>query len=184
MNKNVKPIEFSALHRGEFLAKLQEETFDLLVIGGGATGCGIALDAASRGMKTALVEKGDFASGTSSKSTKLIHGGLRYLKQLEISLVRETGTERAMVHRLAPHLVLPEKMLMPIIDGGTYGKWAASFGVKVYDILAGVDSEDGRKMLSKEEALEKEPLLDEAILQGACFYAEYRTDELTMLIIR
>jgi len=105
----------SALSRPQLLKDLQTQTFDVLVIGGGATGTGIALDAASRGLKTVLVEKEDFASGTSSKSTKLIHGGLRYLKQLDIALVRETGTERAIVHRLAPHIVLPEKMLMPIV---------------------------------------------------------------------
>ena len=92
---------FSALDRATHLKELATETFDLLVIGGGATGCGIALDAAARGMKTALVEKLDFAGGTSSKSTKLIHGGLRYLKQFEIGLVRESGTERAIVHQLA-----------------------------------------------------------------------------------
>ena len=108
---------FSNLHRDRNLENLEAVTWDLLVIGGGATGCGIALDAASRGMRTALLEKGDFASGTSSKSTKLIHGGLRYLKQLEFGLVQETGTERAIVHRLAPHLVIPEKMLLPLVDG-------------------------------------------------------------------
>jgi len=105
-------MKFSALNRSEYLKKLKTESFDLLVIGGGATGCGIALDAASRGLKTALVEKEDYASGTSSKSTKLIHGGLRYLKQLDFALVRETGTERAIVHKLAPHLVLPKKKAM------------------------------------------------------------------------
>ncbi|MEO0776680.1 MAG: FAD-dependent oxidoreductase, partial [Bacteroidota bacterium] len=120
MKNELRP--FSTLQRAQTRQKLETEEFDLLVVGGGATGCGIALDAAARGLKTALVEKGDFASGTSSKSTKLIHGGLRYLKQLDIALVRETGTERAIVHRLAPHLVLPEKMLMPLIEGGTYGK--------------------------------------------------------------
>ncbi|MDG2450741.1 MAG: FAD-dependent oxidoreductase, partial [Saprospiraceae bacterium] len=119
MNNNNTPISFSSLDRKKHLSSLQSQTFDLIVIGGGATGCGIALDAASRGMKTALIEKEDFASGTSSKSTKLIHGGLRYLKQLEIGLVNETGTERAIVHKLAPHLVLPEKMLMPIVENGT-----------------------------------------------------------------
>ena len=134
------PTPFSALQRADQIDRLKSETFDLLIIGGGATGCGIALDAASRGLKTALLEKRDFASGTSSKSTKLIHGGLRYLKQFEIGLVRESGTERAIVHRLAPHLVLPEKMLLPIVKDGTYGKWAASIGVKVYDLLAGVET--------------------------------------------
>jgi glycerol-3-phosphate dehydrogenase len=90
-------------------------------------------------MKVALIEKNDFASGTSSKSTKLIHGGLRYLKQFDFWLVKEVGTERAIVHDLAPHLVVPEKMILPLIEGGTYGSWLTSIGLKVYDILASVE---------------------------------------------
>ena len=177
-----KSPTFSALNRPEDIKKITSELFDLLVIGGGVTGCGIALDAASRGLKVALVEQRDFASGTSSKSTKLIHGGLRYLKQLDIALVRETGTERAVVHRLAPHLVLPEKMLMPLVKGGTYGKWATSFGLKIYDILAGVKGDDRRKMLSKKQTLELEPLLDANGLKGSGYYAEYRTDDARLTI--
>jgi len=169
-------------NRSETLQKVTQEPFDLLVIGGGATGCGIALDAASRGLKPVLIEKNDFASGTSSKSTKLIHGGLRYLKQLEIGLVHETGTERAIVHHLAPHLVLPEKMLLPFIEDGTFGKFTTSLALKVYDILAGVAREDQRKMLSKEESLELEPLLNEKVLKGGGFYAEYRTDDARLTI--
>lgn len=168
--------------RKEKLKYLKESSFELLVLGGGATGAGIALDAASRGIKTALIEKSDFASGTSSKSTKLIHGGLRYLKQLDIQLVRETGTERAILHRLAPHLVLPEKMIMPLIEGGTYGYWSTSFGLKVYDILANVKGDDRRRMLNKKEALQQEPLLDESNLKGAGYYAEYRTDDARLTI--
>ena len=173
---------FSSLYRSKHLQLMETEEFDLVVIGGGITGCGIALDAASRGMKVALLEKNDFASGTSSKSTKLIHGGLRYLKQFELGLVRETGTERAIVHKLAPHLVLPEKMLLPIVQGGTFGKWAASFGVMVYDLLANVRGSDRRKMLSKKQTLSKEPLLNASILKGSCFYAEYRTDDARLTI--
>lgn len=165
---------------------LKQTTFDLVILGGGATGAGIALDAASRGIKTALIEKKDFAAGTSSKSTKLIHGGLRYLKQLDIQLVRETGTERAILHKLAPHLVLPEKMLMPLIKGGNYGYWSTSFGLKVYDILADVKDDDRRQMLNKKEAIAREPLLDDRNLKGAGYYAEYRTDDarLTIEIIK
>ncbi|SDK02727.1 glycerol-3-phosphate dehydrogenase [Catalinimonas alkaloidigena] len=176
----------SAFHRHEVKQRMSSETFDLLVIGGGITGAGIALDAASRGLKVALVEKYDFASGTSSRSTKLIHGGLRYLKQLEIALVREVGRERAIVHRLAPHLVTAEKMLLPLTKDGTYGKLATSVGLFVYDVLAGVEKPDQRVMLSKEEALEKEPLLDPTDLEGGGYYAEYRTDDarLTVEIIK
>jgi glycerol-3-phosphate dehydrogenase len=173
---------FSYFNRKNNIKDLEATEFDLLIIGGGITGAGIALDAASRGMKVALIEKNDFASGTSSKSTKLIHGGLRYLKQFDFWLVKEVGTERAIVHKLAPHLVIPEKMILPLIDGGTYGSWLTSIGLKVYDILASVEGEDKRKMLDKEEALEIEPLLPESILNGAGYYAEYRTDDARLTI--
>ena len=172
-----KNIEFTNLKREELIENLAKEQFELVVIGGGITGGGIALDAASRGLKVALVEKGDFASGTSSKSTKLIHGGLRYLKQFDFWLVKEVGSERAIVHKLAPHLVIPEKMLLPLIEGGSYGKWLTSIGLKVYDILAQVEGKDKRKMLEKKEALALEPLLPKKILKGAGYYAEYRTDD-------
>jgi glycerol-3-phosphate dehydrogenase len=170
-------IAFSNVGRKETLNKIAKETYDLVVIGGGITGAGIALDASSRGMKVLLLEKGDFASGTSSKSTKLIHGGLRYLKQFDFWLVKEVGSERAIVHKLAPHLVIPEKMLLPLIEGGSYGKWLTSIGLKVYDILAQVEGDDKRQMLEKKEALKLEPLLPKKILNGAGYYAEYRTDD-------
>jgi glycerol-3-phosphate dehydrogenase len=172
-----KHSSFTNLERASSLEKIRSTEFDLIVIGGGITGGGIALDAASRGLKVVLLEKGDFASGTSSKSTKLIHGGLRYLKQFDFWLVKEVGSERAIVHKLAPHLVLPEKMLLPLIEGGSYGKWLTSVGLKVYDVLAQVTGDDKRKMLEKKEALTLEPLLPKKILKGAGYYAEYRTDD-------
>jgi glycerol-3-phosphate dehydrogenase len=162
--------------------RLKSEQWDLLIIGGGITGAGIALDAATRGLKVALIEKNDFASGTSSRSTKLVHGGLRYLKQLEFALVSEVGRERAIVHKNAAHLVIPEKMLMPLIKGGTYGRLASSVGLEVYDILANVRKEDRRHMLDKEEALEIEPMLNASVLLGAGFYSEYRTDDARLTI--
>ncbi|MBT8186944.1 MAG: glycerol-3-phosphate dehydrogenase/oxidase [Croceitalea sp.] len=177
-----EPIKFSNIDREQTVKKLSSTSFDLVVIGGGITGGGIALDAASRGLKVALLEKGDFASGTSSKSTKLIHGGLRYLKQFDFWLVKEVGSERAIVHKLAPHLVLPEKMLLPLIEGGSYGKWLTSIGLKVYDILAQVSGDDKRQMLDKKEALKLEPLLPKKILNGAGYYAEYRTDDARLTI--
>lgn len=172
-----KQQKFSNLDRDLRIQKIAKASYDLVVIGGGITGAGIALDAASRGLKVVLLEKGDFASGTSSKSTKLIHGGLRYLKQFDFWLVKEVGSERAIVHKLAPHLVLPEKMLLPLIEGGSYGKWLTSIGLKVYDILAQVSGDDKRQMLEKKQALKLEPLLPKKILNGAGYYAEYRTDD-------
>lgn len=178
----MKNIKFTNLERQKTIDNLEREEFDLIVIGGGITGGGIALDAASRGLKVTLLEKGDFASGTSSKSTKLIHGGLRYLKQFDFWLVKEVGSERAIVHKLAPHLVLPEKMLLPLIENGSYGKWLTSIGLKVYDILAQVTGDDKRKMLEKKEAMKLEPLLPKKILNGAGYYAEYRTDDARLTI--
>lgn len=114
-------MQFSAHHRTRLLEEMQAEPLDLLVIGGGITGAGIAWDAASRGLSVGLVEKGDYAGGTSSRSTKLIHGGLRYLKQMEIQLVKEVGRERALLYERAPHLVLPRPMLLPIYKGELTG---------------------------------------------------------------
>ncbi|NJN77894.1 MAG: glycerol-3-phosphate dehydrogenase/oxidase [Saprospiraceae bacterium] len=156
--------------------------YDLLVVGGGITGAGIALDAASRGLKVALVEKHDFAWGTSSRSTKLIHGGLRYLKQFEVALVREVGMERAIVHRNARHIVIPEKMLLPIVEGGSLGQTMSSIGLWVYDLLAGVENDERRKMLNKEETMDAEPMLRKDILKGGGLYYEYRTDDARLTI--
>ncbi len=168
--------------RKDTINQLKNNHFDLVVIGGGITGAGIALDAATRGLKTALIEANDYASGTSSSSTKLIHGGLRYLKQLEFKLVHEVGSERAIVHRLAPHLVHPEKMLLPLLKDGTFGKYGTSLGLWVYDVLANVKGDDKRTMLDKKTTLEKEPLLRNYDLVGGGFYAEYRTDDARLTI--
>lgn len=173
---------FSSVDRPAIISRLQSETFDLLVIGGGITGAGIALDAASRGLKAALIEKHDFAFGTSSRSTKLIHGGLRYLKQLEFALVKEVGSERAIVHRLAPHLVVPEKMLLPLYEQKGMGYWLTSIGLKIYDWLAGVKPEDQRKMLTRVQTINHEPLLKPNDIKGGALYAEYRTDDARLTI--
>lgn len=174
------------MNRDLSIAQLQSETFDLLIIGGGITGAGIALDATTRGLKTALIEKTDFAFGTSSRSTKLIHGGLRYLKQLEFGLVKEVGSERAVVHKLAPHLVIPEKMLLPLYEKRGLGSTLTSIGLKLYDWLAGVKPEDQRKMLTRRQTLNQEPLLNPQDVKGGAIYAEYRTDDarLTLEIIK
>jgi glycerol-3-phosphate dehydrogenase len=160
--------------------------YDLIVIGGGITGAGIALDASLRGLRVALLEKHDFAYGTSSRSTKLIHGGLRYLKQFEFGLVKEVGSERAIVHSLAPHLTVAEKMLLPLNEGRGLGSFLTSFGLKLYDWLAGVKPEDQRRMLTRNQTLKAEPLLKPDDIKGSGLYAEYRTDDarLTTEIIK
>lgn len=173
---------FSVLNRQETLTKVQTTKYDLLVIGGGITGAGIALDAASRGMSVLLLEMQDFAAGTSSRSTKLIHGGLRYLKQLEVGLVREVGQERALLFQKAPHIVRPKKMLLPIIENGSLGINATSFGLYMYDRLAGVEKGERRSMHNKAETLELEPLLNEHKLLGSGLYFEYQTDDARLTI--
>lgn len=169
--------------RADFVSRLSSSlVFDLVIIGGGVTGAGIALDATLRGLNVCLVEKDDFASGTSSRSTKLIHGGLRYLKQMEFALVAEVGRERAVVHDIATHLVIPEKLMMPLVVNGSYGRISTSLGLTIYDLLAGVKKKDKKIMLSPKKAIKKEPLLDDESLIGAAYYAEYRTDDARLTI--
>lgn len=121
--------------RAEMLDRLASEQFDVLIVGGGVTGAGCALDAASRGLKTALVEKRDFASGTSSKSSKLVHGGLRYLAQYEFGLTWEAAHERDLLARLCPHLVRPLQFLYPVFRKGKEARFAA-YGLTIYDALS------------------------------------------------
>ncbi|MFF2878210.1 glycerol-3-phosphate dehydrogenase/oxidase [Gottfriedia sp. NPDC057991] len=174
--------QFSGLNRKKIKKALAEKEFDLLVIGGGITGCGIALDATTRGMSTALVEMQDFASGTSSRSTKLVHGGLRYLKQYEFKMVAEVGKERAIVYENGPHVTTPEWMLLPIYKGGTFGKFTTSLGLRLYDYLAGVKKDERRKILNRKETIEKEPLVKKEGLKAGGYYVEYRTDDARLTI--
>ncbi|MEH7385595.1 glycerol-3-phosphate dehydrogenase/oxidase [Bacillus sp. JJ1521] len=161
---------------------MEKEVQDLFIIGGGITGAGIALDASTRGLKTGLVEMQDFAAGTSSRSTKLVHGGLRYLKQFEVGLVAEVGKERAIVYENGPHVTIPEWMLLPLHKGGTFGKFSTSIGLRMYDFLAGVKKSERRSMLSAEETLAKEPLIKKDGLKGGGYYVEYRTDDARLTI--
>ncbi|MGD6855807.1 glycerol-3-phosphate dehydrogenase/oxidase [Bacillus infantis] len=170
-------MKFTNLQRHDIKGKIQKGPLDLLVIGGGITGAGIALDAALRGMKVAVVEMQDFAAGTSSRSTKLVHGGLRYLKQFEIGVVAEVGKERAIVYENGPHVTTPEWMLLPFYKGGTFGPFTTNIGLRVYDFLAGVKKDERRKMMKPEEALKREPLLKREGMNGAGYYVEYKTDD-------
>lgn len=173
---------FSARTRQQKIDTLSSYSFDVLIVGGGITGAGIALDAISRGFSVALVEMQDFAGGTSSRSTKLVHGGLRYLKQLQVDVVAETGRERAIVYENGPHITTPLGMLLPFYKGGTFGPLSTSLGLQVYDFLAQVKKSERRKMLSPNDTLRKEPLLKEDTLQGGGLYVEYRTDDARLTI--
>src|SRR5437762_9539426 len=164
--QETKPIaiELSTRTRAENLERMRTEVFDLAVIGGGITGAGVALDAASRGLKVALIEKQDFASGTSARSSKLIHGGLRYLEQWDFGLVRESLHERAVLSRMAPHLSRPLPFLVPLYSSKERSPLGANrlklgAGLWLYDLLAGRQNIGRHRWLKKREALDIAPAL-------------------------
>lgn len=175
-------MKFSKQTRQDNIEKMQKAPLDLLVIGGGITGAGITLDAQDRGLQVGVLEMRDFASGTSSRSTKLVHGGLRYLKQFEINVVQEVGQERAIVYENAPHVTTPLWMVLPFYKGGTFGFFTTAIGLEMYDHLAKVKKNERRYMLKPERAVEKEPYLKKNGLKGAGVYVEYRTDDARLTI--
>jgi glycerol-3-phosphate dehydrogenase len=164
--------EFSHRTRAANLAKLKRETFDLLVIGGGITGAAVARDAASRGLTVALVEKNDFAWGTSSRSSKLIHGGLRYLEQYEFALVFESLAERSLLLKTAPHMVRPLEFFFPVYEGQRPGMTLLSAGMWLYDLLALFRTPYFHSRLSPAKFTEAFPGLSTARLLGGFRYAD------------
>jgi glycerol-3-phosphate dehydrogenase len=176
--------------RDDALRRLADESFDVLVIGGGVTGTGVALDAASRGLKTALVEKSDFASGTSSKSSKMVHGGLRYLQQREIGLVYENLAERQRLLDNAPHLVSPLPFLIPLFgrDGVVSKALARSYSsaLWMYDLTGGWRIGERHHEVSKQEALDHLPTLNTDHLVAGFLYFDARADDarLTLTLAR
>ena len=167
---------YGAPQRQRDLESLAGERWDVLVVGGGITGCGILLDAASRGLRAALVEKDDFATGTSSRSSRLIHGGLRYLEQFQIGLVREALRERARLLRLAPHLVRLEPFVFPVYGG----LWARPFygaGLTMYDLLGASHDGGFHRWLSARDALDAVPGLRRKGLRGAFVYHDGQEDD-------
>lgn len=175
-------MKFSSKQRKDVLKGVNKQELDVIVIGGGITGAGIALDSSTRGLSTIVFEMQDFAAGTSSRSTKLVHGGLRYLKQFEVKMVAEVGKERAIVYENGPHVTTPEWMLLPFHKGGTFGAFSTSIGLRVYDFLAGVKRSERRKMFGREETIKKEPLVKQDGLNGGGYYVEYRTDDARLTI--
>ena len=176
--------------RDDALRRLADEDFDVLVIGGGITGAGVALDAASRGLRTALVEKGDFASGTSSKSSKMVHGGLRYLQQREFRLVYENLTERQRLLNNAPHLVAPLPFLIPLFGrDGVVSKTVArsySSALWMYDLTGGLRIGERHREVDKDEALAHLPTLNTDHLVAGFLYFDARADDarLTLALLR
>ena len=155
---------------------LSGPTFDLIVIGGGITGAAVARDAAARGLQVALLEKDDWGSGTSSRSTKLVHGGLRYLQQRELGLVFESLSERALLQKLAPHLVRPLDFLFPTYRGRGYPPWKLRAGLTVYDLLA-LGRAGRHRPLSRSAIVARERLLDAPELSGGALAMDCRTDD-------
>ncbi|MBI3785122.1 MAG: glycerol-3-phosphate dehydrogenase/oxidase [Deltaproteobacteria bacterium] len=175
-----RPPELSARTRAKNLDVLSREPFDLLVIGGGITGAGIAREAVLRGLQVALVERRDFACGTSSRSSKLIHGGLRYLAQGDVALVMEAANERRSLRRIAPHLARPIHMLVPV--HGRSGYVTISAGLFTYDRMARVLKEERNRMLGRDETLSLEPTLRSDRIYGAGLYYECLTDDARLVI--
>lgn len=166
--------------RDATLQELQSKVFDLIVIGGGITGAGIMREASLRGLSIAVLEAEDFASGTSSKSTKLIHGGIRYLQMGHIHVVRESARERKRVHQLAPHLAEPQWLMLP--SGSLFEYFKYNIGVALYEKLGLVEGPDLHFNLSGQDLARREPLLASNRYSRACIYREYLTDDARLVI--
>lgn len=163
--------------RTSALKKMEEEYFDLAIIGGGITGAGVARDAASRGMKVALIEANDFASGTSSRSSKLIHGGIRYLENMEFGLVFEALSERQRLFEMAPHLVHPLRFTIPIYNSGRVPAWKMGLGMMAYDALSLYEAPELHEFHSPEEMLLEYPSLRSQNLSGGFTYSDAYMDD-------
>src|ERR1700688_3086187 len=170
------------MNRPSMLARVKERStpWDIVVIGGGATGVGVAVDAANRGFAVLLLERMDFGTATSSRSTKLVHGGVRYLEQGNVSLVMEALKERGLLRQNAPHLVHDLGFVVP-----NYSWWEAPFygiGMKVYDLLAGKYGFGKSRLLSREETLERLPTINTDGLRGGVIYFDGQFDDSRLLI--
>src|SRR6476646_9699027 len=140
--------------RSTALTKLCSEPLDVLVIGGGIVGSGVARDAAMRGLRTAIIEQADFASGTSSRSSRLLHGGMRYLAQGRIALVREASREKRVIGHIAPHLAQPLAFIFPGRKGTSWARWKLAIGAKLYDLLCGMRNFGGSSVFSRKKTIE------------------------------
>src|SRR5688500_3122790 len=168
--------------RTSAIERMRSATLDVLVVGGGIVGSGVARDAAMRGLRTLLVDRYDFAFGTSSRSSRLLHGGLRYLAQGRIGLVREASIEKVILHRIAPHLAAPLPFIFPTRKGTEWKKWKLRIGVKVYDLLCSGRNLGKSTALSREAALEVVPQLNPDGLSGAVRYFDGFTNDARLVL--
>ena len=169
-----------ARQRAQVFAELEARTFDLAVIGGGITGAGIARDAAMRGLSVALIEARDYASGTSSRSSKMIHGGLRYLAQGDIALVKEAASERQILRRIAPHLTTLSPFLIPTTNMAMTAKLRT--GLWTFEKLGGVPEAEKHEVIGLAELQRREPLMRTDKLNGAVLYPEFLTDDARLVL--
>ena len=169
--------------RSAAFAELSSRTFDALIVGGGITGAGIARDAAMRGLRVALIDKDDFASGTSSRSSRLIHGGVRYLEHGYLHLVFEASAERRRLLRLAPHLVYPLAFIWPVYTGQRLPIWKLAAGLTVYDLLSLFRNVEPHKRLSADEVLASEPRLNPLQLRGGVRYFDAATNDARLTVV-
>ncbi len=169
---------FNTFSRQTTLEQSQHEVFDLLVVGGGITGAGVARDAAMRGLSVLLLEANDFAFGTSSRSSKLVHGGIRYLENFEFGLVHEALMERRHLLQMAPHMVHPLRFLIPVYKSSRVGLWKMEAGMILYDLLSFFEAPQVHEFLRARSTLQREPTLKEAELSGAVVYSDaYMEDD-------
>jgi glycerol-3-phosphate dehydrogenase len=179
----LKPLQkFSHEERAQAFSSFEKTTFDLCIIGGGITGAGAARDAASRGLKVCLIEQNDFASGTSSRSTKLIHGGIRYLENLEFGLVFEALNERHILFEIAPHLVHPLSFVLPVYEDGRVGMFKMGLGMWLYDALALMHAPKIHERLSVESTSARIPSLKTNGLLGSYSYSDAYMDDDRLVI--
>ncbi|BDR56624.1 type 1 glycerol-3-phosphate oxidase [Xylocopilactobacillus apis] len=177
-------MNFSKETRNSIIDHLKNDQLDVLAIGGGITGAGVAIQAAAAHLKTGLIEMQDFAEGTSSRSTKLVHGGIRYLKTFDVEVVSDTVQERAVVQGIAPHIPRPKRMILPIYDepDATFSMFSVKIAMDLYDRLANVTGEYANKVVSKEEALKLEPNLNPKNLLGAGIYLDFENNDARLVI--
>lgn len=174
--------DFSYQTRLSNIRKLKNEKFDLLIIGGGITGAGVARDAAGRGLKVALVEARDFSIGTSSRSSKLVHGGIRYLENMEFHLVFEALSERTKLFAIAPHLVHPLRFMIPLFKNSRVGMFKMGLGMILYDILALFQSPELHEKLSAKETEKRMPIVRKDDLVGSFIYSDAYMDDARLVL--
>src|SRR4051812_48483873 len=168
--------------RDNDLNGLSDSVLDVLVVGGGIVGSGVARDAAMRGLRTAIVEQADFASGTSSRSSRLLHGGMRYLAQGRVGLVWEASSEKRVIGHIAPHLAQPLAFIFPGRKGTSWSRWKLAIGAKIYDLLCGMRNFGSSRVLSRDETIRLLPGVNTENLTGAVRYFDGLTNDARLVI--